>query len=578
MGMGMGMGMFSTSAHVSDDGAEDEAFIDEVDVLIVGGGPAGLSAAIRAKQAFADAGQDDRRVLVLEKGAELGAHILSGNVFETRALDELIPDWKDKGAPLVTPAKDDSFVFLTSESSAITSPIVPPQMHNDGNYIISLGKLVRWLGEQAEELGVEVYPGYAGARVVYNDDGSVRGVATGDMGIAKDGSKKPDFMPGMELHAPVTLFAEGARGSMSLMVMDKFGLRDGVMPQSYGLGIKELWQVPDEIYQPGLIQHTIGWPLDTATYGGSFLYHQEDNTVAVGFVIGLDYPNPYLNPFREFQRFKHHPEVAKHLAGGERISYGARAINEGGLQAIPKLAFPGGALIGCSAGFLNVPKIKGTHTAMQSGMYAADAAVSALMAAGDDASSILASDAGGITLDNYVETIESSWVYDELRSVRNIRPGFQYGFWPGMANAAFETATFGKAPWTLTMKHEDHEARVTADNPAAKEIEYPKPDGVLSFDLPSSVFLANNSYEEDQPSHLHVHSQQTAVDDLNRFAGQAHRFCPAGVYTFMENESGPYLHTSPSNCVQCKCCSIVAPHYIEWRVPEGANGPLYSSM
>ena len=536
----------------------------EYDVVIVGAGPSGLACAIRLKQL---AGEQDREVSVciLEKGAEVGAHILSGAVLETRALDELLPDWADRGAPLNTPAGEDRFLFLT-ETRAIRLP-TPPQMNNHGNYIISLGNLARWLGEQAEALGVEIYPGFAAAEVLYDEQGRVRGVATGDMGIGRDGQPKPSHEPGMELLARYTLFAEGSRGSLTKQLFERFDLRGGVDPQTYGIGIKELWEVAPDRHRPGSILHSIGWPLDNATYGGSFLYHLEDHLVAVGFVIGLDYENPHLSPFDEFQRFKTHPKIRPVFAGGRRISYGARVINEGGLQSIPKLIFPGGALIGCTAGFLNVPKIKGTHTAMKSGMLAAEAVYEALGAA------------GAAALDGYPKALDSSWIYEELRRVRNIRPSFHYGLWAGIAYSGIDTYLLrGRAPWTFHHRA-DHER--LKDSGACRPIEYPKPDGEVSFDKNSSVFLSGVMHEEDQPVHLRLAEESVAVEvNLARYGGPEARFCPAGVYEFVEAEGGGQrLQINAQNCVHCKTCDIKDPtQNITWVTPEGGGGPNYPNM
>jgi electron-transferring-flavoprotein dehydrogenase len=536
----------------------------EFDVVIVGAGPAGLGAAIRLKQHAAQAGRDVA-VCVIEKGAELGAHILSGAVIEPRALDELIPDWREKGAPLLTPATDDHFLFLT-ERRAVRLP-TPPQMHNAGNYIASLGNLVRWLGTQAEALGVEVYPGFAAAEVLYDESGRVAGVATGDMGLDRAGKPGPNHQPGVELRARYTLFAEGCRGSLSETLIERFNLRQGRDPQTYGIGIKELWEVRPEKHRPGHVTHTVGWPLSTDTYGGSFLYHLENNQVAVGFVIGLDYANPHLNPFEEMQRFKTHPAIRGTFEGGRRIAYGARALNEGGLQSIPKLTFPGGALIGCSAGFVNVPKIKGSHTAMKTGMLAADAVFEALGVETPPAE-----------LDAYPEALRQSWVWDELSRARNIRPSFHNGFWAGLFYSALDTVLLrGRAPWTLHNRP-DH----TALKPAASmpKIAYPKPDGVVSFDRLSSVFLSNTNHEEGQPSHLKIMDPAVPVDvNLARYDGPEQRYCPAGVYEFVTVEGATRLQINAQNCVHCKTCDIKDPtQNITWVVPEGGGGPRYPNM
>ena len=451
----------------------------EYDVVVVGAGPSGLAAAIRLKQLAATA-ERELAVCVVEKGSEVGAHILSGAVFEPRALDELLPDWREQGAPLVTPAGEDRFLLLTG-SRALRLP-TPPQMRNHGNYIISLGNLCRWLARQAEGLGVEIYPGFAAAEVLYDASGRVRGVATGDMGIGRDGRPTDRFQPGVELVARETLFAEGCRGSLTKTLVERFSLRDGIDPQTYAIGIKELWEVTPDRHQPGLVIHTVGWPLDSATYGGSFLYHLEDRQVAVGFVIGLDYKNPFLNPFEEFQRFKTHPVIRPFFEDGRRIAYGARALNEGGFQSIPRLDFPGGALVGCAAGFVNVPKIKGSHTAMKSGMVAAEILFRRL--SGDSGAEVRGA-------------LEESWVWEELRRVRNIRPSFRWGLWAGLAYSALDTYVLrGGAPWTFR-HHPDHLQLVPAS--AARPIDYPRPDGKITFDRLSSVFISNTNHEEDQP-------------------------------------------------------------------------------
>ncbi|MGH6719149.1 MAG: electron transfer flavoprotein-ubiquinone oxidoreductase, partial [Alphaproteobacteria bacterium] len=495
--------------------------------------------------------------------SEVGAHILSGAVFEPRSLDELIPDWPAHEAPLVTAARDDRFLFLTG-SRAVRLP-TPPHMRNHGNYIISLGNLCRWLARQAEALGVEIYPGFAAAEVLYGDDGRVTGVATGDLGIGKDGQPTANHQPGLELHARQTLFAEGCRGSLTRNLFDRFGLRQGVDPQTYGIGLKELWQVDAARHRPGTIVHTIGWPLDRATYGGSFLYHLEDNQVAVGFVVGLDYANPYLDPFEEFQRFKTHPAIRPTFEGGRRVAYGARAINEGGFQSIPRLTFPGGALIGCAAGFLNVPKIKGSHTAMKTGMVAAEAVFEAL---GGDA----------IEATAYPERLRASWVWDELRRVRNIRPGFRWGLWAGLAGAALDTYLLrGNAPWTLH-HHPDHASL----KPAARcrPIAYPKPDGKVSFDRNSSVFLSNTNHEENQPAHLTLKDPAVPITvNLKVYDAPEQRYCPAGVYEIVADGGSPRLRINAQNCVHCKTCDIKDPtQNIVWVTPEGGGGPNYPNM
>src|SRR6185437_7880437 len=483
----------------------------EYDVVVVGAGPAGLAAAIRLKQLAAEAGSE-LAVCVVEKGSEVGAHILSGAVFETRALTELFPDWRERGAPLDTPATDDNFLYLTRRR-AYRLP-TPPQMHNHGNYIISLGNLCRWLAGQAEELGVEIYPGFAAAEVLYDGEGRVSGVATGDMGIGKDGEPTANFTRGVELHARETLFAEGCRGSLTKTLIHRFNLRAGHDPQTYAIGVKELWEVAPEQRQPGRIVHTIGWPLDTSTYGGSFLYHLEGGQVAVGFVVGLDYQNPFLSPFEEFQRFKTHPAIRPTFEGGRRVSYGARALNEGGFQSIPTLDFLGGALIGDTAGFLNVPKIKGSHTAMKSGMAGAEAVFRRLN--GDAAATV----AGAI---------RQSWVWDELYKVRNIRPSFRLGMWAGLAYSALDTYVLrGKAPWTLH-NHADYDQLARKDS--VPPIVYPRPDGKISFDRLSSVFISNTNHEENQPAHLKLRDPDKAISiNYRLYDSPEQRYCPAGVY------------------------------------------------
>ena len=537
----------------------------QYDVVIVGGGPAGLACAIRLKQ-LAQAGGREVSVCILEKGSEIGAHILSGAVLEPRALAELFPNWKELGAPLNTPAADDRFLFLT-ESKAWKLP-TPPQMANHGNYIISLGNLCRWLGGQAEGLGVEIYPGFAAAEVLYDEKGGVRGVATGDMGIGKDGARTEAYQPGIELHARQTVFAEGCRGSLTKTLFERFPLRDGVDPQTYGLGIKELWEVDPAKHRPGLVVHTTGWPLDARTYGGSFLYHLEGNQVAVGFVVGLDYENPYLSPYEEFQRFKTHPEIRGFFEGGRRIAYGARAITEGGFQSLPKLTFPGGLLIGDTAGFLNVPKIKGTHTAMKSGMTAAECLFDAF------------ADESMVEVKSYPERLKETWVWDELYRVRNIRPSFRWGLWGGIAYSAIDTYVFqGKAPWTLR-NHADH----TALKPASRfrAIAYPKPDGKLTFDRLSSVFISNTNHEENQPSHLQLRDPSVPIKvNLATYDAPEQRYCPAGVYEIVRDSAGaaPRLQINAQNCVHCKTCDIKDPlQNINWVVPQGGGGPNYPNM
>jgi electron-transferring-flavoprotein dehydrogenase len=540
----------------------------EYDVVIVGAGPSGLATAIRLKQLEQETGKEIA-VCVIEKGAEVGAHILSGAVLEPRALNELIPDWKDKGAPLDTPAKEDHFLFLT-ETGSYKLP-TPPQMNNHGNYIISLGNLCRWLGEQAEAMGVEIYPGFAAAEILYHEDGSVKGVATGDMGRLKDGSEGPMFQVGMELWAKQTVFAEGCRGHLGKMLMERFNLRKDCQFQTYGLGMKELWEIDPAKAEPGKIVHTTGWPMDSKTYGGSFLYHLDGNLVSIGYVIGLDYENPHLYPYMEFQRFKHHPEIKKVLEGGKRISYGARALNEGGLQSIPKLTFPGGVMVGCEAGFLNVPKIKGTHTAMKSGMTAAEALFEALTSEEEAPREIVA----------YETNLKKTWVWDELTAVRNIRPSFKWGFWAALVYSGIDTYLFrGKAPWTLRHHGPDNTTLKPADQ--CKKIDYPKPDGVISFDRLTNVSFSGTNHEEDQPVHLTLKDSAVPVDiNLAQYDEPAQRYCPAGVYEIVRDEDGsnPRLQINHQNCVHCKTCDIKDPtQNINWVVPQGGEGPTYPNM
>ena len=538
----------------------------EFDVVVVGGGPSGLSAAIRLKQLAQETGRD-LEVCLIEKGSEVGAHILSGAVLEPRTLNELLPDWKDRGAPLDTPVTDDKFLYLT-QSGSFRLP-TPPQMNNHGNYIISLGNFCRWLGEQAEALGVEIYPGFAAAEVLYDENGAVRGVATGDMGIGKDGAPTENHMPGMELLAKQTIFAEGCRGHLTKTLFDKFDLREGKDPQTFAIGIKELWDIEPEKSKPGTALHSVGWPLSSDTYGGSFLYHLNGNQVAVGYVVGLDYSNPHLSPFEEFQRFKTHPAIRNVFEGGRRVAYGARALNEGGFQSIPKLTFPGGCLVGCTAGFLNVPKIKGTHTAMKSGMVAAEAIFESLdaMAPGHEPAS-------------YGDKLQDSWLWTELYKVRNIRPGFSKGLWFGMANAALDTYILrGRAPWTMH-HHADHITLKKADE--APRIAYPKPDGEISFDRNSSVFMSGTNHEENQPAHLTLKDSSVPIaHNLALYDAPEQRYCPAGVYEIVREDDGsnPRLQINAQNCVHCKTCDIKDPSQnITWVTPEGGGGPNYPNM
>ena len=542
----------------------------EFDVVIIGGGPSGLSAAIKLRQLAAASGRD-LSVCVLEKGSELGAHILSGAVIEPRALDELIPDWKEKGAPLNTPATEDRFLMLT-ESGAAQLP-TPPQMNNHGNYIVSLGNVVRWLGQQAEELGVEIFPGFAAAEVLYDDNGAVRGVATGDMGIGKDGEPTDNYTPGVELLARQTIFAEGCRGSLTKTLLARFDLAKDSDPQVYGIGIKELWEIDPTKHKAGSITHTSGWPLESDTYGGSFLYHLENNQVAVGFVVGLNYANPYLSPFEEFQRFKTHPAIRPTFEGGRRIAYGARAISKGGVQSLPKLTFPGGVLVGDSAGFLNMPKIKGTHTAMKSGMLAAEAVFDVLTAEGTAATAQEVS--------SYTAKVKSSWLWDELWKARNIAPAFKWGLWGAIFYSAIDTYLFrGKAPWTLRHHAPDHKCLRTAAK--SRKIDYPKPDGKITFDRLSSVFISNTNHEENQPAHLKLLDPSTPIDvNLRLYDAPEQRYCPAGVYEIVTDDEGqsPRLQINAQNCVHCKTCDIKDPtQNINWVVPEGGGGPSYPNM
>jgi electron-transferring-flavoprotein dehydrogenase len=541
----------------------------EFDVVIVGGGPAGLASAIRLKQLAAEQGSD-LSVCLIEKGAEIGAHILSGAVMDPRALSELLPDWQETGAPLNAPVTEDRFFILTEDASTrVPNSLLPQCFHNEGNYVISLGNLCRWLGEQAEALGVDIYPGFAGAEVLFDENGAVKGVATGDMGRHRDGSEGPNFQPGMELHAKYTFFAEGCRGHLGKQLEAQFNLRDGVDPQTYGIGLKELWEIPPEMHQPGLVIHSGGWPMQPDTYGGGFLYHLENNQVAVGFVVGLGYSNPHLSPYEEFQRYKTHPEIRKFLEGGKRISYGARALTAGGLQALPKLVFPGGVLVGDDAGFLNAARIKGSHCAIKSGMLAAETCFNAL-----------AANRCQDELSEYIELFKNSWLHDELHKSRNFKPWMNKGLKLGSIMFGIDQLVFrGKAPWTLRNRTPDHaKLKPAADCP---KIVYPKPDGVLTFDRLSSVFLSSTNHEEDQPCHLQLKDATVPVGiNLAQYDAPEQRYCPAGVYEILRDESGkPRLQINAQNCVHCKTCDIKDPtQNINWVVPQGGEGPTYPNM
>lgn len=535
------------------------------DVIIIGAGPSGLATAIRLAQ-LAKQQKIECSICILEKAAAVGSHSIAGAVLDTRAINELIPNWRELGAPVVTAATIDQFLFLTKNSS-FKLP-TPPQMQNHGNFIISLSQLCRWLADQAEKLGIQIFPGFSAAKILYDAQQTVIGVATGDSGIAKNGTRKINFQPGMNLLATYTVFAEGSRGSLTKEIIAKYKLQDNCDPQTYGLGIKETWEIPTAQHKPGMVIHTLGWPLDSHTYGGGFIYHLDPNLLSIGFVVGLDYSNPYLSPYDELQRFKQHPHVRKMLIGGRCIEYGARVINEGGLQSIPQVYFPGGIIVGCAAGFLNVPKIKGVHTAIKSGMIAAEGIHTALRQIDPP-----------INLTAYSEALKQSWLWSELTAARNIRPAFQKGLWFGLAYAAFDTYILrGKAPWTFKNKVDYKQLKLAA---SCKPINYPKYDGIISFDKLTALRLANINQSADQPPHLKLANVETTVTiNFDLYAGPEQRYCPANVYEFISNAlKSTYLQINAQNCIHCKACDVKDPtQNITWTPPEGSGGPNYINM